>query len=103
MSRMSLPPSDRSAAQREGLLSLSRLLVGAQHAGVLSESLEIVAGALGVEACAAFEVEADALVLVAHLGLSADQRVALERLPRTEEAPFFATRAAKSRRIVVEA
>ncbi len=103
MSRMSVPSADRSAAQREGLLSLSRLLVGAQHAGILSESLEIVAGTLGVEACAAFEVEADALVLVAHLGLSADQRAALERLPRTDEASFLATRAAKSRRIVVDA
>ena len=99
---MSVPSADRSAAQREGLLSLSRLLVGAHHAGILSESLEIVAQGAGAEACAAFEAEAGALVLVAHHGLSADQRAALERLPRGDEPSFLVTRAAKSRKIVIE-
>jgi signal transduction histidine kinase/ActR/RegA family two-component response regulator len=96
-------PSDRAAAQREGLLRLARLLVGAHHGGTLSESLEVVASSLGVEACAAYEEDRDALVLVTHRGLSPEMRAALERLERSEEPWFIAARAWKSRRIVVEA
>ena len=102
MSRLSITAGDRSLAQREGLLSLSRLLVGAHQAGTFSESLEIVAQTLGAEACAAYEADADALALVAHRGLSLEQRAALERLSRGEEPTFIASRAARSRRIVVE-
>ncbi len=95
-------PTDRPAAQREGLLSLARALVGAHHGGTFSETLEIVTEALGAEAGAAYEAEQDGLVLVAHRGLSMDLRTALERLPRSEEPWFIASRAAKSRRIVIE-
>ena len=102
MSRISLVPTDRAAAQREGLLALSRALVVAHHGGTFSETLEIVVEALGADAGAAYEVEQDGLVLVAHRGLTMDLRVALERLPKTEDPWFIAARAAKSRRIVVE-
>lgn len=96
-------PADRPAALREGLVALTRLLVGAHHGGTLSESLEIVAESLGVEACAAYEADRDALVLVTHRGLSPEMRAALERLDRSEEPWFIAARAWKSRRVVVEA
>ena len=95
--------ADRPAAQREGLLALTRLLVGAHHGGTLSESLEIVAESLGVDACAAYEADQDALVLVTHRGLSLDMRAALQRLPRSEDPWFVAARAWKSRRLVLEA
>lgn len=95
-------PTDRPAAQREGLLSLARALVGAHHGGTFSETLEIVTEALGAEAAAAYEAETEGLVLVAHRGLSMELRTALERLPRSEEPWFIASRAAKTRRLAIE-
>jgi len=102
MSRLSIAHTDRAAGQREGLLALTRILVGAHHGGTFSEALEILAQALGIEAGAAYEAEADGLVLVAHRGLSLALRSAIERLPRAEEPWFIAARAAKTRRLVVE-
>ncbi|MFO0586742.1 MAG: GAF domain-containing protein [Polyangiaceae bacterium] len=102
MSRISMVPTDRVTAHREGLLALSRALVVAHHGGTFSETLEIVVEALGADAGAAYEVEQAGLVLVAHRGLTMDLRVALERLPKTDDPWFIASRAAKSRRIVVE-
>jgi signal transduction histidine kinase/ActR/RegA family two-component response regulator len=103
MSRTSTLPADRNTAQREGLLSLTRLLVSAPPAGTFSEALDIVTQTLGVESAAAYEVDRDDLVLVSHCGLSLDLRTALERLPRGEDPWFIAARAAKSRRLVTEA
>lgn len=103
MSRFSIAPGDRAAAQREALLSLSRTLAGAYHGGTFSEALEILAQTLGADAGAVYELEGDALVLVAHRGLSQELRAAIERLPRSEEPWFIPTRAAKRRRILVEA
>ena len=102
MSRISMVPTDRPAAQREGLLSLARALVGAHHGGTFSETLEIVTETLGAEAAAAYEAEPEGLVLVAHRGLSMELRTALERLPRSEEPWFIASRAAKTRRIAID-
>lgn len=102
MTRLTPTPADRPTAQREGLLELARSLVGAHRGGTLSDSLEIVARSLGVEACAAYEAEEDALVLVTHRGLSTETRAAIERMTRAEEPWFIAGRAWKSRRIVVE-
>lgn len=102
MSRPSLASSDRSVSQRDGLLSLTRILVGGHHGGAFSEALEVLVETLGVEAGAAYEDDTDALVLVAHRGLSLELRAALERLPRAEEPWFIAARAAKTRRLVVE-
>lgn len=76
------------------------MLVGGHHGGTLSDALEVVARSLGTEAGAAYEVERDALVLVAQIGLSSELRAVLERLPN--EPSFVAGRAVKSRRIVVE-
>ena len=95
-------PLDRQTAQREGLLSLARALVIAHQGGTFSETLEIVTEALGADGGAAYELEQEGLVLVAHRGLTMDLRVALERLPKADEPWFIAARAAKSRRIVVE-
>lgn len=102
MTRLLPSPADRPAAQREGLLALARLLVAPHHGGTLSESLEIVAQSLGVEACAAYEAEQDALVLVMHRGLTPELRAAVQRFTRAEEPWFIAARAWKSRRVVVE-
>ncbi len=97
-----MAPFDRQSAQREGLLALARALVIAHQGGTFSETLEIVTEALGADGGAAYEVEQEGLVLVAHRGLTMDLRMALERLPRADEPWFIAARAAKSRRIVVE-
>ena len=103
MSRLSIAPADRPASQREGLLALARALAGAHQGGTFSEALEIVAVALGADAAAAYDAEKDGLVLVAHRGLSMELRTGLERLPRAEEPWFVASRAAKTRRTVIEA
>ncbi|MEZ4301937.1 MAG: hybrid sensor histidine kinase/response regulator [Polyangiaceae bacterium] len=91
------------SVQREGLLSLTRLLVGAHGGGTLSESMEIVAQTLGVEACAAYDADRDSLTLVAHRGLAPEVCEELRRLSRSEDPWFIAARAAKSRRVVAEA
>ncbi len=102
MSRVSLATGDRSIALREGLLSLSRLLVFAQQPGTFSESLGVVAASLGVDVYGAYEADGASLVLVAYEGLSAEQRAAIERFPRQEDPNFIVARAAKTRRIVLE-
>ncbi len=83
-------PLDRQTAQREGLLSLARALVIAHQGGTFSETLEIVTEALGADGGAAYELEQEGLVLVAHRGLTMDLRVALERLPKADEPWFIA-------------
>ncbi|MBK8252852.1 MAG: GAF domain-containing protein [Polyangiaceae bacterium] len=102
MIRLPPSPADRLAAQREGLLALTRLTAGAQHGGTFSESLEIVAQTLGCDAFAAYDVDRTSLSLVAHRGLTNEARVAIERLPRNDEPWFIAARATKTRRVVVE-